>query len=92
MWDGNGGHPLIVAVSCQYRSIRGSVVTSSPAISSSRSTGCSPGTGSRIRLTIWAASAESGGHPRSAAATAFSAAQSSKSRSPSPAPAPAGSA
>ena len=28
MWDGNGGHPLMVAVSCQYRSIRGSVVTS----------------------------------------------------------------
>ena len=25
MWDGNGGHPLMVAVSCQYRSIRGSV-------------------------------------------------------------------
>ena len=83
MWDGNGGHPLMVAVSCQYRSIRGSVVTSSPAISSSRSTGCIPGAGSRMRFSTWAASAESGGHPRSTAATAFSCTQSRKSGSPS---------
>jgi len=51
----------MVAVSCQYRSIRESVVTSSPAISSSRSAGCISGAGSRIRFSTWAASAESGG-------------------------------
>ena len=51
MWDAKGGHPLMVAVSCQYRSIRGSVTTLSPAISSLRSTRCIPGAGSRMRFS-----------------------------------------
>jgi hypothetical protein len=37
--------------------------TSSPAISSSRSTGYTPGTGSRMRDSTWASSAESAGTP-----------------------------